>query len=227
MISFRRCTWPPTKCASSKRWTTNTRWAFVQSVHLYFILYLLQTWRMEMAHAHLRTLDWVLKQKPYPGSDAQDSLDREEEMTKMKQIEVEQDADMEVEEEQMMACTSSTKDTRVPASSPRSRHVAVHRPLSPRRTRSGTLLNPKTADQEPKIEGSFEEKLSFSPRRTRQGGFFWGKRYSWFSSSIHMCRRLVDLDPDDLCLWQYHAWVWDFCAQGLETYSTNVLPVEI
>ena len=129
---------------------------------------------MEMAHAHLRTLDWVLQQEPYPGSDAQDSLDREEEMTKMKQIEVEQDADMEVEEEQMMACTSSTKDTRVPASSPRSRDVvvAVHRSLSPRRTRSGTLLNPKTADQEPMVEGSFEEKPSFSPRRTRQGAFF-------------------------------------------------------
>ena len=126
---------------------------------------------MEMAHAHLRTLDWVLQQEPYPGSDAQDSLDREEEMTKMRQIEVEQDVDMEVEEEQM-ACTPSTKDTRVPASSLRSRHVAVHRPLSPRRTRSGTLLNPKTADQEAMIEGSFEEKPSFSPRRTRQGAFF-------------------------------------------------------
>ena len=61
---------------------------------------------MEMAHAHLRTLDWVLQQEPYPGSDAQDSLDREEEMTKMRQIEVEQDVDMEVKEEQM-ACTPS------------------------------------------------------------------------------------------------------------------------
>ena len=128
---------------------------------------------MEMAHAHLRTLDWVLQQEPYPGSDAQDSLDREEEMTKMKQIEVEQDADMEVEEEQMMACTSSTKDTRVPASSPKSKDavVAVHRPLSPRRTRSGAVLNPKTADH-PMIEGNSEGKPSFSPRRTRQGAFF-------------------------------------------------------
>jgi len=132
-----------------------------------------QTWRMEMAHAHLRTLDWVLQQEPYPGSDAQDSLDREEEMTKMRQIEVEQDVDMEVEEEQM-ACTPSTKDTRVPASSPKSRdaEVAVHRPLSPRRTRSGTVLNPKTTDQEVMIEGNYEEKPSFSPRRTRQGAFF-------------------------------------------------------
>ena len=140
---------------------------------MHIISYFLQTWRMEMAHAHLRTLDWVLQQEPYPGSDAQDSLDREEEMTKMRQIEVEQDVDMEVEEEQM-ACTPSTKDTRVPASSPKSRdvEVAVPRPLSPRRTRSGTLLNPKTADQEPTIEGSFEEKPSLSPRRTRQGGFF-------------------------------------------------------
>ena len=127
-----------------------------------------------MAHAHLRTLDWVLQQEPYPGSDAQDSLDREEEMTKMKQIEVEQDVDMEVEEEEQMACTPSTKDTRVPASSPKYRNVevAVHRPLSPRRTRSGTLLNPKIADQGPMIEGNSEEKPSFSPRRTRQGAFF-------------------------------------------------------
>ena len=39
-----------------------------------------QTWRMEAAHAHLRTLDWVLHQEPYAGSDAQDSVDREEEM---------------------------------------------------------------------------------------------------------------------------------------------------
>ena len=140
---------------------------------MYFIVYLLQTWRMEMAHAHLRTLDWVLQQEPYPGSDAQDSLDREEEMIKIRQIEVEQDVDMEVEEEQM-ACTPSTKATRVPASSPKSKDaaVAVHRPLSPRRTRSGTLLNPKTADQEPMIEGNSEETPSFSPRRTRQGAFF-------------------------------------------------------
>ena len=128
---------------------------------------------MKMAHAHLRTLDWVLQQEPCPGSDAQDSLDREEEMTKMRQIEVEQDVDMEVEEEEE-ACTPSTKDTRVPASSPRSRNfeVAVPRPLPPRRTRSGTLLNPKTADQEPMIEGNSEETPSFSPRRTRQGAFF-------------------------------------------------------
>ena len=145
---------------------------------MHIILYFLQTWRMEMAHAHLRTLDWVLQQEPYPGSDAQDSLDREEEMTKMRQIEVEQDVDMEVQEqeqeEEQMACTSSIKDTRVPANSPRSKDavVAVHRPLSPRRTRSGTLLNPKTADQEPMVEGNSEEKPSFSPRRTRQGAFF-------------------------------------------------------
>ena len=147
--------------------------SFSQSVPLHIVLYFLQTWRMEMAHAHLRTLDWVLQQEPYPGSDAQDSLDREEEMIKIRQIEVEQDVDMEVEEEQM-ARTPSTKDTRVPASSPKSKDaaVAVHRPLSPRRTRSGTVLNPKTANQEPMIEGNSEEKPSFSPRRTRQGAFF-------------------------------------------------------
>ena len=91
----------------------------------HIILYSLQTWRMEMAHAHLRTLDWVLQQEPYPGSDAQDSLDREEEMTKMRQIEVEQDVDMEVEEEEQMACTPSTKDTRVPASSPKSKDAVT------------------------------------------------------------------------------------------------------
>ena len=103
----------------------------VVSLHI-LLPNLLQTWRMEMAHAHLRTLDWVLQQEPYPGSDAQDSLDREEEMIKIRQIEVEQDVDMEVEEEQM-ACTPSTKATRVPASSPKSKDaaVAVHRPLSP------------------------------------------------------------------------------------------------
>ena len=67
---------------------------------------------MEMAHAHLRTLDWVLQQEPYPGSDAQDSLDREEEMTKMGQIEVEQDVDMEVEEEQMV-CTLECETGRI------------------------------------------------------------------------------------------------------------------
>ena len=89
----------------------------------------------------------------------------------MRQIEVEQDVDME---EEQMDCTPSIKDTRVPANSPRSKDavVAVHRPLSPRRTRSGTLLNPKTADQEPMIEGNSEETPSFSPRRTRQGAFF-------------------------------------------------------
>merc|ERR1719422_2720165 len=40
-----------------------------------------QAWQMEMVHAHLRTLDWVLQQEPYPGSDAQSSIDREEEVS--------------------------------------------------------------------------------------------------------------------------------------------------
>ena len=148
-------------------------WSLFAKSYIYHCA--IQAWRMEAAHAHLRTLDWVLQQEPYPGSDAQDSLDREEEMTKIRQIEVEQDVDMEVEEEEeQMVCTSSTKNTRVPASSPRSKDavVAVYRTLSPRRTRSGTLLNPKTADQEPMIEGNSEETPSFSPRRTRQGAFF-------------------------------------------------------
>ena len=55
---------------------------------------------MEAAHAHLRTLDWVLHQEPYDGSDAQESVDREEEMMRMREMEVEQDVDMDHSEEQ-------------------------------------------------------------------------------------------------------------------------------
>ena len=68
---------------------------------------------MEAAHAHLRTLDWVLHQEPYDGSDAQASVDREEEMIRMR--EVEQDVDMEESEEEV-SCAFNTKDISGPAS---------------------------------------------------------------------------------------------------------------
>ena len=112
---------------------------------MHFIVYFLQTWRMEMAHAHLRTLDWVLQQEPYPGSDAQDSLDREEEMTKMRQMEVEQDVDMEHSEEEL-SCAFTTKDTRAPPSFLESSvdETQVQPLLSPRRTRSGAILSPRS-----------------------------------------------------------------------------------
>ena len=121
---------------------------------------------MEMAHAHLRTLDWVLQQEPYPGSDAQDSLDREEEMIKMRQMEVEQDVDMESEEE--VDCAFTTKDVPTPASIEASKvdEAQVQPPLSPRRTRSGAILAPRSRGDEGMSE---EEGPSFSPRRTRNG----------------------------------------------------------
>ena len=99
-----------------------------------------------MAHAHLRTLDWVLQQEPYPGSDAQDSLDREEEMIKMRQMEVEQDVDMEQSSEEELTCAFTTKDTRAPPSFLESRvdETRVQPPLSPRRTRSGAILSPRS-----------------------------------------------------------------------------------
>ena len=139
---------------------------------MHIILYFLQTWCMEMAHAHLRTLDWVLQQEPYPGSDAQDSLDREEEMTKMRQIEVEQDADMEHSEEEL-GCAFTTKDTRAPPSFLQSRvdETQVQPPLSPRRTRSGAILGPRSRE-EAMSEGNPEEGRPVSPRRTRNGAFY-------------------------------------------------------
>ena len=54
---------------------------------------------MEAAHAHLRTLDWVLHQEPYDGSDAQDSVDREEEMIRRREVEMEP-----MEEEMELDC---------------------------------------------------------------------------------------------------------------------------
>jgi len=130
-----------------------------------------QAWQMEMAHAHLRTLDWVLQQEPYPGSDAQSSIDREEEMSRVRQVEMEMDVDMESEEE--VSCAFAIKDNKVPARSLESKNgkVATQPPLSPRRTRSGVVLSPKSQD-EPMSEGGSEEAAPISPRRTRNGAFF-------------------------------------------------------
>jgi len=129
-----------------------------------------QAWRMEAAHAHLRTLDWVLHQEPYDGSDAQASVDREEEMIRMR--EVEQDVDMEESEEEV-SCAFNTKDIRVPASFLESKvdDAQVQPPLSPRRTRSGAILTPRSRE-EAMSEGSLEERPSLSPRRTRNGAFY-------------------------------------------------------
>merc|ERR1712013_922934 len=104
-----------------------------------------------MAHAHLRTLDWVLQQEPYPGSDAQSSIDREEEVT----------------------CAFAIKDNQVPARALESKmgKFAAQPPLSPRRTRSGAVLSPKSQD-EPMSEDGSEEAAPISPRRTRNGAFF-------------------------------------------------------
>ena len=119
---------------------------------------------MEMVHAHLRTLDWVLHQEPYDGSDAQESVDREEEMIKMR--EVEQDVDME----EMEDCAFTAKEVRQPASFEASKvvEVQVQPPLSPRRTRSGAILAPRSKGD----EAMSEEEPSFSPRRTRNGAFY-------------------------------------------------------
>ena len=68
-------------------------------------LYSLQTWRMEAAQAHSRTLNWVLHQEPYDGSDAQDSVDREEEMIRRRDVEMES-----MEEEMEMDCAFNTKE---------------------------------------------------------------------------------------------------------------------
>jgi len=129
-----------------------------------------QAWRMEAAHAHLRTLDWVLHQEPYDGSDAQASVDREEEMIRMR--EVEQDVDMEQSEEEVN-CAFTTMDVRVPASFLESKvdEAQVQPHLSPRRTRSGAILTPRSRD-EAMSEGSAEEGPSLSPRRTRNGAFY-------------------------------------------------------
>jgi len=128
-----------------------------------------QAWRMEAAHAHLRTLDWVLHQEPYDGSDAQESVDREEGIIRMREVEAEQDVDMEVSEEEVDCAFTTTKKTLQPASFDVSKvnETQVQPPLSPRRTRSGAILAPRTRE-----EAMSEEVPSFSPRRTRNGAFY-------------------------------------------------------
>ena len=124
---------------------------------------------MESAQAHLRTLDWVLHQEPYEGSDAQDSLDREEEMIRRKEVEKES---MEEEEEMELDCAFNTKDESVSRQSlglPKVNEAQVQPPtlLSPRRTRSGAVLCPNS----PKEMSAMEHSM-FSPRRTRNGALY-------------------------------------------------------
>ena len=121
---------------------------------------------MEAAHAHLRTLDWVLHQEPYDGSDAQDSVDREEEMIRRKEIEMEP-----MEEEMELDCAFNTKEeisSRQSLGSPQVVEAQVQQPtLSPRRTRSGAVLCPNS----PKEMSTMEHSM-FSPRRTRNGALY-------------------------------------------------------
>ena len=122
---------------------------------------------MEAAHAHLRTLDWVLHQEPYDGSDAQDSVDREEEMIRRREVEMEP-----MEEEMELDCAFNTKEETRARQSLDSPHqeveAQVQQPtLSPRRTRSGAVLCPNSP-----MEMSAMEHSMFSPRRTRNGALF-------------------------------------------------------
>ena len=121
---------------------------------------------MEAAHAHLRTLDWVLHQEPYAGSDAQDSVDREEEMIRRREVEMEP-----MEEEMELDCAFNTKEETAARQSLRPFKVTEaqvqHPTLSPRRTRSGAVLCPNS----PKEMADMEHSM-FSPRRTRNGVFY-------------------------------------------------------
>ena len=122
---------------------------------------------MEAAHAHLRTLDWVLHQEPYDGSDAQDSVDREEEMIRRRAAGGEP-----MEEDMELDCALNTKEETRARQSLDFRHqeveAHVQQPtLSPRRTRSGAVLCPNS----PK-EMSAMELSMFSPRRTRHGALY-------------------------------------------------------
>ena len=121
---------------------------------------------MEAAQAHFRTLDWVLHQEPYDGSDAQDSVDREEEMIRRREMEMEP-----MEEEMELDCAFNTKeeaDARQSLDFPQGVEAQVQQPtLSPRRTRSGAVLCPNS----PK-EMSAMEHAMFSPRRTRNGALY-------------------------------------------------------
>jgi len=126
----------------------------------------MQAWRMEAAHAHLRTLDWVLHQEPYDGSDAQDSVDREEEMIRRRELETEP-----MEEEMELDCAFNTKevtDARQSSAHPQVVGAQPQQPtLSPRRTRSGAVLCPNS----PKEMSAMEHSM-FSPRRTRNGALY-------------------------------------------------------
>ena len=121
---------------------------------------------MEAANAHLRTLDWVLHQEPYDGSDAQDSVDREEEMIRRREMEMEP-----MEEEMVLDCAFNTKEetrTRQSPVFPPVVEAQVQQPtLSPRRTRSGAVLCPNS----PKEMSTMEHSM-FSPRRTRNGALY-------------------------------------------------------
>ena len=139
---------------------------------------------MEMAHAHLRTLDWVLQQEPYPGSDAQSSIDREEEMSRVRQVEMEMDVDMESEEE--VSCAFAIKDNHVPARSLESKigKVAAQPPLSPRRTRSGAVLSPKSSRVRYVLKIHFFIELGlnmiqFKIQFKTKSGIFVQKKYSF------------------------------------------------
>ena len=131
---------------------------------------------MEAAQAHLRTLDWVLHQEPYDGSDAQDSVDREEEMIRRREVEMEP-----MEEEMEVDCAFNTKEeTRARQSLEFPQGVKaqiLQPPLSPRRTRSGNLSPRRTRSgavlcpNSPK-EMSTMEHAMFSPRRTRNGALY-------------------------------------------------------
>ena len=120
---------------------------------------------MEAAHAHLCTLDWVLHQEPYDGSDAQDSVDREEMITR-REVEIEP-----MEEEMELDCAFNTKEETAARQSLGPFKVTEaqvqHPTLSPRRTRSGAVLCPNS----PKEMADMEHSM-FSPRRTRNGVFY-------------------------------------------------------
>ena len=121
---------------------------------------------MEAAHAHLRTLDWVLHQEPYDGSDAQDSVDREEEMIRRREEMEPMEEDMELDSD----CAFNTKEetrARQSLDSPHQVAGAQKPTLSPRRTRSGAALCPNS----PKEMSTMEHSM-FSPKRTRNGALF-------------------------------------------------------
>ena len=89
-------------------------------------------------------------------------------ITTPQHIVAKQDVDMEVSEEEV-DCAFTIENTVQPASFDVSKvdETQVQPPLSPRRTRSGAILAPRSRD-----EAMSEEGPSFSPRRTRNGAFY-------------------------------------------------------